>query len=150
VAQRVGRGIALLFHDHGTRRELGVSSTPWPNLPPRKDLVPIVQEAGWAPGPVWTGGKSRPTGIGSLDRPARSQSLYRQSYRAHIIIVYYIKIKIRGCILLLKIRLQTHQIILMNLTYVSKLTFKRRIKSHLPFEGIIRSSPYYTRFQDKG
>jgi hypothetical protein len=23
--------------------------TPW------KDLVPIVQEAGWAPGPVWTG-----------------------------------------------------------------------------------------------
>jgi hypothetical protein len=25
---------------------------------PGKDLVPIVQEAGWAPGPVWTGGKS--------------------------------------------------------------------------------------------
>ena len=22
---------------------------------PRKDLVPIVQEAGWAPGPVWIG-----------------------------------------------------------------------------------------------
>ena len=22
---------------------------------PGKDLVPIVQEAGWAPGPVWTG-----------------------------------------------------------------------------------------------
>jgi hypothetical protein len=21
---------------------------------PEKDLVPIVQEAGWAPGPVWT------------------------------------------------------------------------------------------------
>ena len=21
---------------------------------PRKDLVPIVQEAGWTPGPVWT------------------------------------------------------------------------------------------------
>ena len=30
------------------------------------------------------------------------------------------------------------------------LTFKRRIKSHLPFEGIIRSSPYSTYFQDKG
>ena len=28
---------------------------------PGKDLVPIVQEAGWAPGPVWTGSeKSRP------------------------------------------------------------------------------------------
>ena len=30
------------------------------------------------------------------------------------------------------------------------LTFKRRIKSRLPFAGIIRSSPYSTRFQDKG
>ena len=30
------------------------------------------------------------------------------------------------------------------------LTFKRRIKSHLPFSGIIRSSPYSPRFQDKG
>ena len=29
-------------------------------------------------------------------------------------------------------------------------TFKRRIKSHLPFAGIIRSSPYSPRFQDKG
>ena len=26
-----------------------------PALPPGKDPVPIVQEAGWAPGPVWTG-----------------------------------------------------------------------------------------------
>ena len=25
-------------------------------LSPGKDPVPIVQEAGWAPGPVWTGG----------------------------------------------------------------------------------------------
>jgi hypothetical protein len=39
---------------------------------PGKDPVPIVQEAGWAPGPVWTDGKSRPTGIRSPDRPARS------------------------------------------------------------------------------
>ena len=30
------------------------------------------------------------------------------------------------------------------------LTFKRRIKSHLPSAGIIRSSPYSPRFQDKG
>jgi hypothetical protein len=28
-------------------------------------------------------GKSRPTGIRSTDRPARSQSLYRLSYPAH-------------------------------------------------------------------
>jgi len=25
-----------------------------------KDTVPILQEAGWAPGPVWAGEKSRP------------------------------------------------------------------------------------------
>ena len=30
------------------------------------------------------------------------------------------------------------------------LTFKRRIKSHLLFAGIIRSSPYSPRFQDNG
>ena len=34
--------------------------------------------------------------------------------------------------------------------YRLKLTFKRRIKSHLPFACIIRSSPYSTHFQDKG
>ena len=30
------------------------------------------------------------------------------------------------------------------------LTFRRRIKSRLPFAGIIRRLPYSTRFQDKG
>ena len=46
MAQRVGRGIALLFHDHGTRRGWMVSSTPRPYFTPGKDPVPIVQEAG--------------------------------------------------------------------------------------------------------
>jgi len=36
VAQRVGGGIALLFHDRGTRREWVVSSTPRPHFNPRK------------------------------------------------------------------------------------------------------------------
>ena len=40
-----------------------VSSTPRPYFTPGKDPVPIVQEAGWAPEPVQTGGKSRPTRI---------------------------------------------------------------------------------------
>jgi hypothetical protein len=54
---------------------------PRPLSTPRKDPVPIVQEAGWAPGPVWTGAENlAPTGIRSVDRPARSQSLYRLSY----------------------------------------------------------------------
>jgi len=38
-----------------------------------KDPVPIVHEDGWAPGPVWMGAENlAPTGIQSLDRPARS------------------------------------------------------------------------------
>ena len=60
VALKVGRGIALHFHDRGTRRGWVVSSTPRPQFTPGKDPVPILQEAGWAPGPVWTGGISRP------------------------------------------------------------------------------------------
>jgi len=84
VAQRVGRVIALLFHDRGTRRGWVVSSTPRLHFTPGKDPVPIVQEAGWAPGPVWTGGKSRPHRDSTPDHPGRIQSLYRLSYRAHI------------------------------------------------------------------
>ena len=61
-----------------------VSNTPRPHYTPRKDLVPIVQEAGWAQQPVWTGVENlTPTRIRSLDRPARSQSLYWLSYPAH-------------------------------------------------------------------
>jgi len=67
VSQRVGRSIALLCHGRGTRR---VSSTPRPHFTPGKDPVPIVQEAGWASGPVWKGGKSRPHRDSIPDRPA--------------------------------------------------------------------------------
>jgi len=52
-------------------------------LPQGKDSVPILQEAGWAPGPVWKGGKSRPHLDSIPDRPARSQLLYWLSYPAH-------------------------------------------------------------------
>jgi len=62
----------------------GVSVTPRPLFTPRKDPVPTVQEAGWAPGLVRTGAKNlASTGIRSPDRPARSQSLYRLRYPAH-------------------------------------------------------------------
>ena len=44
--------------------------------PLKSDPVPTVQEVGWAPRPMWTGAEnSPPTGIGSPDRQARSQSL---------------------------------------------------------------------------
>jgi hypothetical protein len=63
----------------------GSASRPSHPLPPEKDQVPIVQEAGWAPGPVWTAAENlAPTGIGSPDHPARSQSLYRLRHPAHI------------------------------------------------------------------
>ena len=73
VAQRVGRVIALLFPDRGTRRGWVVSSTPRPHFVPAKEPVPIVQEAGWDPGPVWSGGKSRPHRHSIPDHPALSR-----------------------------------------------------------------------------
>jgi hypothetical protein len=85
LAWRVDRGRALSFLDLGARRGWVVSTTPRP-LYPGKDPVPIVQEAGWAPGPVWTCAKTlAPTGIRSPDRPARNQSLYRMSYPVHYV-----------------------------------------------------------------
>jgi hypothetical protein len=80
---RESRGIALLFLTLAVERGR-FSVTPRPLSTPGKDPVPIVQEAGWAPKPVWTGADNlASTGIRSPDRPARSQSLYRQSYPAH-------------------------------------------------------------------
>ena len=82
-AQRVGRGIAVLFHDHSTRR--GEWSAARPGL-----IYPLEKPGTHCTG-GWVGpragldrcGKSRITGIRSPDRPSRSQSLYRLSYPAH-------------------------------------------------------------------
>ena len=65
-----------------------VSSTPRPHITPGKDPVPVLQEAGWAPGQVWMGGKSRPHRDSIPDRPARNQSLYRLSCPAHFNPIY--------------------------------------------------------------
>ena len=67
-------------------------------LPPRKDPVPIVQEAGWASKPVWTGAENlAPTGIRSPDRPASSESLYQLSYSGpHSIILLRNKLTFRN------------------------------------------------------
>ena len=65
-----------------------VSVTPRPLFTPGKDTVPIVHEAGWAPGLVWTGAENlAPAGIRSPDRPVRSQSLYRLRYPAHSVLI---------------------------------------------------------------
>jgi hypothetical protein len=65
----------------GARCRWAVNATPR-SLYPEKDPVPIVQEAGWAPGPIWMGGETlAPNGIRSPDRQARSESLYRLRFR---------------------------------------------------------------------
>jgi hypothetical protein len=71
-----------LFSFSTSALEEGGWSEPCPgHFNPGKDPVPIVQDAGWAPGPVWTCAKNlAPTGIRPPDRPTRSQSLYRLSY----------------------------------------------------------------------
>jgi len=69
----VSRGIALLFLGPRHSR-LGWGGQPHATAActPVKDPVRIVQEAGWAPGPGWTGGKCRPHRDSIPDRPARS------------------------------------------------------------------------------
>ena len=45
---------------------------------PRKDMVPTIQEAGWALGPFRKATENlAPSGIQSLDCPAHSDSLYQ-------------------------------------------------------------------------
>jgi hypothetical protein len=84
VVQRLGRGIALLFHDLCTRRGRVFSVTPRAHFTPGKDPVPIVQKAGWVPGPVWTDAQNLAhTGIRYWTVQPVAQSLYRLSYPAH-------------------------------------------------------------------
>ena len=88
VDQRLGTGIALLFHDRGTRRGWVVSSTPRPHFTPWNDPVPILQEAWWAAGPVWTGGKSRPHWDSIPNLPVRSSVAIPTELPALYIYIY--------------------------------------------------------------
>ena len=59
-----------------------VSATSRPLYPRGRDPIPIVQEGGWAPGPLLTGAeKLAAVGIRFPDCPERSESLHRLSYR---------------------------------------------------------------------
>jgi len=44
---------------------------------PAKDPVPILQEAVWAPGPVWTGEKSHPHRDSIPERPTDCKSAHK-------------------------------------------------------------------------
>jgi len=61
--------------------------------------VPVVEEAGWTPEPVWTGAENlAPTGIRSPMRTAPSESLYRLSYPGPYFIYIYICIYSCVCV----------------------------------------------------
>ena len=82
IPRRKGKVIPLQARCDPEALEGGEWSAARPGLtlPRGKDPVPILQEAGWTPGPVW---KSRPHRDSFPDRPVRSQSLHRLSYPAH-------------------------------------------------------------------
>ena len=78
VVQRVSRGVAVLFLDHGTRRGEGSASLPGRSLPPGKTRYPFYRRLAGSQGRYGQVRKISPSiGIRSSDRPARSQSLYR-------------------------------------------------------------------------
>jgi len=86
MAHRGSRGIATLSWPQHSKEVRGQRHAP-AALYPWKGPVPIVQEAGWAPGPVWTGAEHlTPTGIRFPDRPACSQSLYWLRYPTHMVL----------------------------------------------------------------
>jgi hypothetical protein len=72
-AQRGYRGMDLIILNLGARWAWVVSATPRPLYELESAPVSIVKEAGWAPGPVWTGAENLAhTEIRSPDRPAGS------------------------------------------------------------------------------
>ena len=66
------------------------AARPGRTSPQKKDPVPILQEVGCAPGPVWTDGKSCPHRVSIPDLPARSRLLCRLSYPVPLYIYIYI------------------------------------------------------------
>ena len=77
MAQRVGRGIALLFHYRGTSRGWVVNATPRPYFTTGKDRVPIFRKLG---GPQGRSGRAEnlfPTGIRSRWGPVHETATYR-------------------------------------------------------------------------
>jgi len=65
VAQRVGRGIALLFHDRGTKRGWVVSSTTRPHITSGKTWYPFYRRLGGPQGRSGGAENLVPTGIRS-------------------------------------------------------------------------------------
>ena len=65
MAQTVGRGTALFFHDRGTRRGWVVSSTPRPHFTPAKNRYPFYRRLDGSQGRSGRAENLAPTGIRS-------------------------------------------------------------------------------------
>jgi hypothetical protein len=80
VTQTGSRGIVLPTFNVGAMWVWVVSATPWPLYPRETGRVPILQEAGCAPGPVWTGVRKRKflahAWVRTPNRLARNELLY--------------------------------------------------------------------------
>jgi hypothetical protein len=80
-AHKVSRDIPLPYPNLGAVCGWVAKATPRPLYPREKAPVPIVEEAGWAPGSVGMGVEKRkslaPIGVRIPDCATRSKSLYR-------------------------------------------------------------------------
>ena len=102
TGHRGSRGIALLFHDHGTRRGWGLASRPVRSLPPGKTRYPLYRSLG---GPQGRSGRAKnlapPPGIDPLTlqpvvsrytdwatRPTYSESTKFESLPKHQLSLY--------------------------------------------------------------
>ena len=83
MAQRVGRGIALLFRERGTRRGEWSAARPGRTLPQGKTRYPFYRRLGGPQGRSGWAEHLVPTGIRSRTFQPVAQSLYRLSYPAH-------------------------------------------------------------------
>jgi hypothetical protein len=81
-----GKEIEVYLYPYSTPvPEQGGWSVPhaWPLYSWKRDLVPIVQEAGWASELVWMGlDNLAPSGVRTPDCPAQSELLYQLHYQA--------------------------------------------------------------------
>jgi len=88
VAQRVGRGIVLLFHDRGTRRGVSGQQHALAALYHRERTGTHFTRGWVGPRAGLDGWKNLvPTGIRSRTVQTVAQSLYRLSYPAHNIYI---------------------------------------------------------------
>ena len=69
--QRRSNVLLYSFFDLDARWGCVVNATPRPLCPREAESLPIVQEAGWATGPVWTGAENLAPQWDSIPRPSK-------------------------------------------------------------------------------